>query len=156
MKGHTHLTASQREIIKHLRQTGMSYGRIAKAVNVTYNQVLKLLNYRTFTARKERRGQKSVLTEKEKRRIKRLATKDLLSSTEIKATLGTEVSSRPIRQHLQSDKLLKYGRLYGRPRLTNFHKKARLEWAEKYIDLGPKWKNIIFSARTALNDFGIL
>ena len=163
MKGHTHLTASERDLIVHLRKGGMSYRHISEAANVTYNQVLKLLNKKSFSVKKERRGVEGALTGKEKRRIKRLATNDLLSSAEIKRTLDTKVSARTIRRHLHSDKSVKYGRLYGRPNLTKLHKKARLEWAKKDIDLGQKWKNVIFSdkkfnllVRMAINDFGML
>jgi transposase len=37
------------------------------------------------------------------------------------------------------------------PVLTEEHKSRRLEWARKYIHLGPKWKNVIFSDEKKFN-----
>ena len=46
---------------------------------------------------------------------------------------------------LETLKTVQYGKLKSKPVITKNHKKRRLEFAKKYITLGKKWNNDVFS-----------
>ena len=54
-------------------------------------------------------------------------------------------SVRRVQQVLSECPKLHYGKRKGAPPLTEKHKKKRMEFAIKNIDLGERWKDIIFS-----------
>ena len=76
MKYGKHLSPSQVAEIKELRGQNLSYRKISQELDVSYTRVANLLGGKTFSGRKERRGRKEVLSNRDKRLIKRLATKN--------------------------------------------------------------------------------
>lgn len=151
MKYGKHLSPSQVAEIKLLREQNLSYRNISQKLDVSYTRVANLLGGKTFGGRKERRGRKEVLSNREKRLIKRLATKNLMSSRQIKANLGIKASQRTILRHLKHGASLKWGKFQSAPSLTNAHKESRIKWARKYVDLGVAWNMVIFSDEKKFN-----
>ena len=122
MQMHKHLSVIEQEKIREYRKQGLSYRQITKAINVSLTQVSKLLQKKSFNKRKETRGGKIAFTQREDRGMKKLATKQIFSSTEIKATLGIRASTRTIQRHLKHDMVLKFGKFYSKPKLMETHK----------------------------------
>ena len=84
MSTRKHLNAFQRDEILKYRQQGMSYRKIAGNLDVNRNQVARFLQKKSFTKTTETRGGKINFTKREKRALKTLTTKNLLSAKEIK------------------------------------------------------------------------
>ncbi|KAF0702855.1 hypothetical protein AaE_015677 [Aphanomyces astaci] len=91
------------------------------------------------------------VTQRDTRRVLRVASQGQSSSSKIKTELQLDVSSRTVRRILAKVPHLKYKKRKKTPRLTAGHKKARVEWAKSHVDLGLDWNQIVFSDEKKLN-----
>ena len=151
MEKYKHLTDSQRQKIKEYKKQGYFYRKIASLLNVRLNHVYGILSGTTIKGGKERRGNKITFSDREKRAINTLATKKRLNAVEIKSCLSIDASVRTVQRYLKHEMGLKYGKFRARPTLSKAHKNARVEWAEKYVDLGQQWNKVIFSDEKKFN-----
>lgn len=74
-----------------------------------------------------------------------------MSSSEIVCALSLPCTSRNVRNVLSSNSRAQFVKLQPRPPLTKKHKLPRLEFAKKYVSLGDKWKDIVFSDEKKFN-----
>lgn len=130
---------------------GKSVAEISKllkrSVGVIYNYKRDPGNYsKNFNKKGNPR-----LTEKDKRRIIRSASQNGCSSKQICTDLRLPVTSRRVRQILSTSQSLRWSKMKAAPKLTDRHKKQRLEYCDKYMEMGQKWKNVIFSDEKKFN-----
>jgi transposase len=129
---------------KSQREIGRLIGR---SQTVVKNFLRKKENY---GIKKPTKGN-SKLSPSDKRQILRTARAGNLTSTDIKAELEVSVTPRTIRNVLSLDPNLKFGKMKSKPQLTEKHKKARLEFARKYMLGSEFWKSVIFSDEKKFN-----
>jgi hypothetical protein len=65
--------------------------------------------------------------------IFRLATKTLASTRDIAAKIPTNASHSTLWRCLKEDRRAKYKKIKVKPALTEEHKRARRDWAKKYM-----------------------
>lgn len=116
-----HLSSIEIAEIRLLKDHGMSYREIAKALNISKSQIGRLLTSKSYNVKKEHRGRKSCLTARIKMKVGRLAKYRLMSASEIKGSLGLEASLSTIQRYLSKDLSLIYGRFASKPQLTKAH-----------------------------------
>jgi transposase len=110
-----------------------------------------------FLSKKENYGIKkptkgnSKLNRRDKSRILRAVRAKKMNSTQIKNELSLTVTSRTVRNVLSREPNIKFGKMQSKPILTKKHKKARLEFARKYMSGNEFWKSVIFSDEKKFN-----
>ena len=130
-----HLSITDRAKIEALRKTGMSYRKIAASLNVTHTQVSRFFTSKSFTGKIERRERKRIFTKRNIRSLKTLATRNLMTATNMKATLGLGASISTIQRSLKRDLSLTYAQIPSKPILTKLHKQKRVAWVRKQFFL---------------------
>lgn len=116
------------------RQLGRSHG-------VINNYKKNPENYASY----ENTGKKTKLTNRDRRRIIQSAEHGDQSSSQIVKSMALPVTSRRVRQLLKDNPHLQWRKRQSTPNLKNHHKKARLEFAKKYMTWNEQWKNVIFT-----------
>ncbi|XP_055633986.1 uncharacterized protein LOC129774294 [Toxorhynchites rutilus septentrionalis] len=132
MPNGTILTEKERDKIDVLKEEGFSLREIARRIERSRDAVTNYIRLGAQYATKKRPGRRPRLTDRDKQHIKRLAVESKLSSAKIKAEMNITVTSRRIRQVPSSDANLSYRKSVPVPRLLPRHKKARLNFAEKF------------------------
>lgn len=151
MKSYQHLSMSEKAKIEALSGLKMSYAEISKELNISAKRVSRFLRKKTYKCKKETRGRKEILSRSDKSRIKRLARIELKTCGQISDEIGKRASRCTIRRYLSSKAGFKYGKFRSIPPITDVHKENRVNWASKYIDLGPNWSRVIFSDEKKFN-----
>lgn len=82
---------------------------------------------------------------RDRRRLCREASNTGSSSVDLVNRLGLGVSPRTARRYLVRSENFKYTRRKKVPMLTQRHKEARLEFAKTMVDMGEKWRSVVFT-----------
>lgn len=145
------LSASEQGQISAFRSMGMSLrkisSRIGRSTTVVYNFIKSGVNYGT----KKRTGRKPVVSERDKRNIKRLALNKKLSAKQIAQQLNLKVTKSRICQILKANDAISYLKRQPLPQLLPRHKTARLAFAEKYQFWEEEWEKVVFSDEKKFN-----
>ena len=96
-------------------------------------------------------GRRSSLSERDIRRIFQEASKTGKSSEQVRKSTGVPVTSRRIRQLLNSSDRFKYVKRKSTPNLTPRHHTARVTFAKNNMYPEDKWNSIIFSDEKKFN-----
>ena len=148
-KPKSHLTDIEISSILSFAEAGWPTRRIAKKLHRSQSVVSRTLRnyeFESFITRKPRPKSKRKTTPREDRLLVRYAKKnDYLPFRDITNISGLPVSTATLRRRLKEVEL--YSRVRRRkPFLTPQHKKARLEWANRYKDWTTEdWKQVIWS-----------
>ena len=67
------------------------------------------------------------------------------SLIQISTNLCLPATSKRVRQISSSLQNLRWSRMKAAPKLTYRHKQLHLEYFDKYVKMGQKWKNVLFS-----------
>lgn len=146
-----HLTSEERVKIKTYHDAGLSSREIGRRIMRSHSVVVRFLKNPENGRRTDKRGTKSKLTERDKRRIYREAVNQKRTASQIRAELQLPVTTRRVQQILSSNENLKWYKRLGKPNLTKQHKLHRFHFAEKYISWTDEWKNVIFSDEKKFN-----
>jgi DDE superfamily endonuclease/Tc3 transposase len=139
------LSSEEKTRMKALKDAGWSINRIAEDSNRSRTVVRNyLLNPDTYGTKKKKNRSKKV-TAAAVRRLYRAASQSSKSCRQLRDSLDLPVTRQRVHQLLQQADHLVHSKKMGTPPLSKGHKDARLEWARKYVHLGPEWKNVIFS-----------
>lgn len=147
----TTLTENERGIVIGLHESGMKIGEIAARVNRHRNTIRNFLDDSENYAKIKRSGRKPMVCDRTKREIGRLAVFKNMSAGQIKAELDLQVTRRRIQQILHESSNIRYENRSAKPRLFPHHRKARLQFAEKYKFWHEEWRNVIFSDEKKFN-----
>lgn len=145
------LTSEEIAKIEVYKELGISNREIAKKLNrsrcLINNYIRKGKNYGTL----KRPGRPPLVTQRQKREIKRVIHDENLSARNIKHQLDLQIGVRRLQQIMSKDLDLSYEKKLGKPLLTPRHKLARLRFAEKYRFWDYEWKNVVFSDEKTFN-----
>ena len=143
------LTDVQMAVIRELDVDGKPHREIAKRIGKSPTAVLNYLHRLKSGVRKKKAGRPPTVTPQLKRAIHR----SIRSAQNERVTAGTLVAKyqpgvgvRRVQQLLSANHQLAWTRIRRAPRLSDDHKKARVEWSEKQLAKSPKWwRRTIFS-----------
>ena len=126
--------------------------RIAEELGRSRNVVSAFLRDQAGYNRKNGGSRPSKLSEADKRRINREASKGILSSTGIVKALQLTVKPRRIRQLLQDNVHLSYKRVTRTPAMRERHEKCRVSWAMERMSWShQKWSSVVWSDENKFN-----
>ena len=92
----------------------------------------------------------SISPRKAKAIVKEAAGK-IITVNQIKANLEIDVSKNTVCRIIHRYSDLKRKKLKRKPVLSNIHKEKRVRFAKQYMDLGERWKYVIFSDEKKFN-----
>lgn len=98
-----------------------------------------------------RSGRPPALSPRKSKAIIKSVQGKVITVRNIKTEFELNVSNSTILRLLKCEGGLKLRRLKKKPVLTDTHKANRIEFARKYMDLGERWKHVIFSDEKKFN-----
>lgn len=151
-----------RSAILTLTLTGLSYRKIAKRLDVSYNGVLttiKRFGETNSLADRKRIGRPRSTNTKDDHRIEHLAKANRkMTSPQIRAQINKEsslaISNDTVKRRLREKGL--YGRIaVEKPLLSEKNRKKRLAWARKYQRFSVQsWAKVLWSDESKFQIFG--
>jgi predicted transcriptional regulator len=145
-----HLTEHERGLIDGLRLAKKSYREIAELIGRSHTAVSTYLN-RKENYCKNRTGRPSILSEREKRRIRNYSSNKIISLPQIKTDLQCKASVTTIWRTLDSCPYIKNEKIKCKPPLKDSHKIQRLNWAQERMSWTEQWQGVIFSDEKKFN-----
>jgi transposase len=152
--GKQHLIESKIGIALGMHRTGASQRAIAKELGVNQSTVSRLfrkVSITTFKTRGPRRVYKHSITNRESRRITRLALKlRRITIEDLINELGYNISKKTVRGILR-EKDIRKRIARTKPHLTQSHMSARLEWAKQHESWTiADWAKVIWSDESSI------
>lgn len=139
------LSREEQAKIDAFHESGVSCRQIAIKMNRSPTVIANYVKQPQKYGIKKRSGRRSTITERQKRKIIRLAGVEHFTASEIKGNMHLQVTNRRIRQILHGSNHLQYEFRSPVVQLTRKHKEARLRFAHKYMLWDEEWDNVIFS-----------
>lgn len=147
----TKLSEFEKGKVVAFHNSGLAVSQIATKLNRSRTVIYNFLKNPYTYGRQRHTGRPSSVTAREKRLIIKRAISRKQTSTEIKRELNLRYSARTVRRVLQKETIVHYGKLKSQPPLTKVQKRLRLEFAKKYIAMGKKWDDVVFSDEKRFN-----
>lgn len=147
----TQLSHDEKCVIGALQKNGVSNRKIAKQINRSHYVVNSYLKLGERYGSIKRTGRKPIVSSRDKRTIFRLATENHMFASQIRAELQLDVTTRRVRQILQSNKNLKWRKRLSKPKLTVKHIEARLAFAKRHMTWDHEWERVVFSDEKKFN-----
>jgi transposase len=145
------LTDIEKGQILAYSKTGERITSIAKKLQRSRNVIrCFLINPDEYNTKKSP-GRPSKLSERSRRALIKEASKGKKSASQLKHTLGLQVSKRTVQRELQKTPQLVYVKRQHTPKLTKAHIAARLDWVTKMIGNRQDWTKTIFSDEKKFN-----
>ena len=129
---------------------GWSGTQISNKLGRHKSTIYRYLQNQQNYGKKKRTGRIPILTNRGKRSIFRAASSGKMSAGQIKNSQKIRLTTRRVQQILKSSPNLKYEKGKPRSRITDKHKKARLNWAKDKITWGVKWRKSCFVMKRSL------
>ena len=145
------LTAFECGQINAYHKENKSIRQISLLINKSKNVISNYLKDPENHGKKVRSGRPPKLTNRDKRKILRLASNKTISRQQIKNDLNKPVSKWTIGRVLNSSPHLVYKKKKAKPKLTEQHKLNRLQWARERMGWTKKWENIVWSDEKKFN-----
>lgn len=147
----TYLSEKEKERISAFRIAEWSVKRIAHELNRSRTVITNYIKDPDNYGHKTRKKTYRKLTKYDVRHLKREASKGKMSCKQLRDAHQLSVTVQRVHQILQEDTELVFKKRKGSPVLKEHHKMKRLEFAEKYVDFGLNWRNVIFSDEKKFN-----
>lgn len=145
------LSEEEKGKIQAYHEEGLSNREISRRLNRSSCVIDNFLKLGSKYSQTKRPGRMPLVSDREKREIKRLAVKENYSANEIRAEMSLGIGTRRVQQIMKLDLNLTYGKRYGKPGLKPKHKTARLRFAEKYRFWDEEWRSVVFSDEKKFN-----
>ena len=140
------LTEGEVAQINLLHEMGKTQREIATKIGRSQNSVFNCIHLGENYGKNYVTGGHPKTTERDKRQIIKLASKNQYSIREIVGALPKKLSVGTIQHVISENPYVKWCKRVGQPPLTNFHKAVRLRFAKESLKGGDKkWQQIIFS-----------
>ena len=138
---------SVQEIIQidRLHGGGRSARAVGRELGRSADVVLRYLRLGADYGIRKYKKRKTKLSQRQKAKIIRKASNEIISSAQIKYNNNLPVHRQTVWRVLKSAPHLKFKKLKGKPPLTNKHKQARLERAEEWMAWTTEWNKVVFS-----------
>jgi predicted transcriptional regulator len=146
-----HISDYERGKIDALRNEGLDERTIAENIKRSKTLVHNYLSSKGKQRVKETRGRKKVIDQRARRAISRLASNSTMTAGKIKDELSLVASVRTIRRELRSIPTLERRKLRRKPKLTQAHKEARLNFAKRCIETRINWDDVVWSDEKKFN-----
>lgn len=147
----TILSEFERGQIAALSNEGKKLREIARAVKRTPCVVKNYLENPTMYGKNHAGGREKALSERDERKIWRLASNSSRSVSKIKAEANVDASRWTVWRAIKRNPNLKRAKLLAAPKLTTGHKEARLRWAKDRIAERTDWTSVVFSDEKKFN-----
>ena len=125
-----------------LKKNMLSNRKIAKEINISEHVIRNYLKLGPKYGIKLKTKGNEKLSSRTICKVTHDATRNRLSSRQIKANLDLPVTNRRIQQVLSSATYIRWRKSIKKPALKPHHKHARLAFARKYMNIGEKWKRL--------------
>lgn len=125
MPRRTQLSLEERAKIDAYRESGLSIREIARRVKRSKTTIQNYLADPKIYGSIKRSGRQPIVSERDKRSIKRLAVTNNFSCKQIKSEFNLNVTARWVNQILNKDLSVKKQKSIPKPKLTVRHKEAR-------------------------------
>jgi transposase len=145
------LDVFQRGQITVWHAQGESINFMSQSLGKSCKAITNYLKDPTNYGKRFKGGRPSKLSEQDRRRIFREASKNKLSSSQLVAALDLNVSARAVRYKLSSNEIFEYVKRNATPSLTIQHKIARVDYAKRHLHNPPDWNKIIWSDEKKFN-----
>ncbi|XP_043257971.1 uncharacterized protein LOC122400515 [Colletes gigas] len=132
------LTESEIRVIVNLKEKNTSISEISRVIGRSRCAVFNYLKNRGNYGKKHPGGRPKAATERQRRAILRVASNSSLTARQIAAEAGVHTNIRNVQRIIKQAKHLKRRKLQKKPPLTNRHKAAREDFAERHIQWGKK------------------
>ncbi|KAG3174910.1 hypothetical protein C6341_g9675 [Phytophthora cactorum] len=139
-----------RKIDMHVRER-RSNRAIAKLLGRDEKAIRNYLRRGKASSATKRTGRKPKLTEREVRRVFRLAIANGLSANQIRNKLPSLPSTSTVLRTLCSRSYMRYAKRKPTPALKPHHKKKRVAFAEKYASKRKFWRAVVFTDEKKFN-----
>lgn len=145
------LSEEEKGKIQAYHEEGLSNREISRRLKRSSSVVDNFLKLGSKYAQAKRPGRTPLVSDRDKREIKRLAVKENYSANKIRAEMSLDIGTRRVQQIMKQDLKLTYRKRCGKPGLKPQQKMARLRFAEKYRFWDDEWKSVVFSDEKKLN-----
>ncbi|CDF41124.1 unnamed protein product [Chondrus crispus] len=139
------------QILAH-KSNCWTVSHVADELRRSRNVVTSFLRNENGYNQKNNGGRPRKMTDADKRRIIREASKGLLRSTGIVKALQLSVKPRRVHQLLQETACLRYKRIARTPAMKEHHEKLRVKWATECMTWNDrKWNSVVWSDEKKFN-----
>lgn len=139
------LSESEIKTILKLKNENFSVAKIARILKRSRNVVMNLLKDPENYGKKKSPGRPSVLSDREKRAILRVASNAPLTARQIAQEAGVSTNILNVQRLLKKTPTIKRKKLTRKPPLTKNHVEERLKFAREHLKWKKRWRNIIFT-----------
>lgn len=143
------LTAEERGQILAYRNVGWSERKIASEISRSKTVIHNFLCDPSSYSVKKRRGSIRKVSKRTIRRLVRAASNKVISASQLRYSLGLNISVRRVQQLLNCSPYLKYSKMSRGPWLSKSHMRQRVEWASEHISFN--CGRVIFSDEKKFN-----
>ena len=151
MSAKKQLTEFEMGKIEQLKKLNFSLRKIAVEIGRSKTVVSNYVSNPELYGTKASPGRPKKLGPRTTKKIIELASNKVISSPQIKNTLGLDVDRRTVVNVLKSSEILKFTKMQGKPPLSPDHKKARFDFAVDHVTWTKEWNNVIFSDEKKFN-----
>ena len=137
--------------IRALKGEKKSISYIALKLGRSRAAITRYLRQGAAYGKTPRSGRPCVISPRKAKAIVKVAKNKSTTVNKIKAILKLKVSKNTILRLLKRKGALKLRKIKRKPVLTDLHKANRVQFAKKYMDLGERWKYVIFSDEKKFN-----
>lgn len=143
------LSIEEQAQIKALRDAGLSIRQISTQLGRSKNVISKFLRSPDLYHSRKSSGRPRLLSTRDERQIVRMVSNKSISLEEVRKSLSKKVSKETIRCCLKRNGNVVYTQLRSAPRLTETHKRNRLEFVSR--NKRRLWTKVIFSDEKRFN-----
>ena len=133
------------------RDSGDSIRMIAKKINRSPSVVHHYIQLGENYGTRKSPGRPTKLTERDRRSVLRIVQNGNSSCNEILKETGLNVCRRTILNVVHDSGFMKFDSMDRKPRLTDSHKSARMEFAKNHMTWDQEWISVIFSDEKKFN-----
>lgn len=138
--------------IRAYRDSGYTQREIAEKISRSQTAVAHVLNLGDeYNSKNHLRGRKPILSERDLRRARNLATNSNYSIREIVPGLARHVSKDTVHRAISSCEYIEFIRRSKQPLLKPEHKEGRLEFARNHQTWNKEWRSVVFSDEKKFN-----
>ena len=140
-----HLSVADRAKIDVLNANGHIARDIGRQLNRSHKLISNYIRDPLEYGQKLRSGRPRTISARDDRAIARMASNSTMSANDIRTSLRLNVGKSTILRSIHRQKNLKYSKMKNAPRLTDAHKKKRIQFSQ--ANLQTDWNEVCVITR---------